>query len=394
MMSVKQRPAVLFVLPWSLRAIGGVNQVVTHLAQHMRDAGEFEPLVLMADWDAAEPVYEEIHGLRTVRWQVRPYQDGMGLKARLGYAAWEWRFRKRFARFCREHAVGAINLHYPGGMAFTFKRVLPSIAPRIPLLLSFHGTDASNLVGLGTAEKQAWRQLLGKTDAVVTCSQELARRIEGALATPVAHHVIYNGVNADTFAARTAPALASVILHVGKFDHNKGQDVLVDAFARIADAFPGTMLHLVGGSGSHLERVWEQVARLGMAERVRFFTDIPFADIPAYFAEASVFALPSRQEAFPLVLLEAGASSLPVVASRVGGIPELIRERETGLLVEPDDAAAMAQALRTLLDDQTLARRLGQCLAERVASDYSWTSTRLRYEQLIRDAGGRAGAAA
>jgi glycosyltransferase involved in cell wall biosynthesis len=392
-MAPVDRPVVLFVLPWSLRHIGGVNQVVTHLAQQMRDAGRFEPLVLMADWDVPEPVFEQIHGLRTVRWQVRPYERAMGIKARLAYTLWERRFRKQFARFCLEHDVQAVNLHYPGGMALTFERLLKGI----PLLLSFHGTDVSNLAALRPDQKDAWRQLVRRCDAVVTCSGELGRRIETALGVEVHHHVIYNGVDADRFAgpvAATRPPGQEVILHVGKFDHNKGQDVLIDAFARIAGAFPDTVLRLVGGSGSHLEHLRAQAANLDLAARVEFFADIPYADMPSHFATATMFAFPSRQEAFGLVLLEAGACKLPVVASRVGGIPELIHDRETGLLVEPGDAAALAEALRTLLKEPALARQLGERLSERVAADFSWASTRRRYEELILGGGVSARAAA
>jgi len=389
-----KRPVVLFVLPWSLHYTGGVNQVVTHLARHMRDAGEYEPLVLMADWSATEPVFERIHGIRTVRWQVRSHQGGMGVKARLAYGLWERRFRKQFSRFCHEHDIRAVNLHYIGSMAFTFERVLKSVPDRIPLLLSFHGTDSSKLAALGAAEKTAWRALLGRCDAVVTCSRELAKRIENALAAPLRHHVIYNGVDAGMFVPREAPLApqASIILHVGRFDRIKGQDVLIDAFSRIAAAFPDAMLHLAGDvddGGPQLARLRAQVDGLQLTQRVKFFTDVPFAQIPACYAAASVFAFPSRQEAFGLALLEAGSCGLPVVASRVGGIPELIQEGVTGLLVEPEDAAALAQALATLLGDPALARGLGERLAGRVAADFSWTATYLQYKELIGAAGHR-----
>jgi len=387
-MAPVKRPVILFVLPWSLRFIGGVNQVVTNLALQMRDAGQFEPLVLMADWAAPVPVFEEINGVRTVRWRVRPYQGAMGVKARLAYILWELGFRKRFARFCREHDVQAVNVHYPGGMAFTLERVLKATKSRAPFLLSFHGSDVSNLANSSASEKDAWRGLVRNSDAVVTCSLELAKRVETALAMAVRYHVIYNGVDADKFAGGAGAQVAeenSVILHVGKFDYNKGQDVLIEAFARIAADFPGTILHLVGSSGSQLDNLRLLAANLGLAERVRFFIDIPFAQIPEYFAEASVFAFPSRQEAFGLVLLEAGTCKLPVVASRVGGIPELIHDQLTGLLVEPDDVASLAQALRTLLGDPAFAHQLGRRLSKRVAADFSWENTRDRYEKLICD---------
>lgn len=388
-MAPVKRPVVLFVLQWSLHAIGGVNHVVTHLAQQMRDAGEYEPMVLMADWEATEPVFEEIHGLRTLRWQVRAWERNMGIKARLGYALWERRFRKQFADFCREHAICAVNLHYPGPAAFTFERLLKTAAPQARLLLSFHGSDVGNLAGLDTAQKEDWRGLMMRCAAVVTCSRELATRIETALGTAVPCQVVYNGVDAGRFAAALAeerPPGRQVILHVGLFERNKGQDVLIDAFARIANAFPDTVLHLVGGSGSHLDSLRAQARQLDLLDRITFFTDVPYVDMPSHFAQASVFAFPSRQEAFGLVLLEAGACRLPVVASRVGGIPELIQDGATGLLVEPDDAAALAQALRTLLGEPALARALGERLSERVAADFSWAATRRRYEDLIRAA--------
>jgi glycosyltransferase involved in cell wall biosynthesis len=384
-----KRPVVLFVLQWSLRYVGGVNRVVTQLAQHMRDDGAYEPLVLIADWDASAPVYEEIHGVRTVRWQLRAPPRGAGLKPRLAYALWERRFRKQFAAFCRKHGIQAINVHYPGDLAFTFERLLRPLAARIPLLLSFHGSDALKLADLMASDKAAWRGLLARCNAVVVCSQAVGNRIESALAGPIRHHVIYSGVDAGKFPAREPQAVPDrpVILCVGRFDHNKGQDILIDAFARIAADFPEAMLHLVGDcdSISNLDSLRAQVEHLNLGGRIRFFVDIPFTDIPAYFARAGIFVLASRQEAFGLVLLEAGSCALPVVASRVGGIPELIEDGVSGLLVAPEDAAALAQALRTLLADPVAAVQLGRRLAERVAADFSWTQTRACYEELIRD---------
>jgi glycosyltransferase involved in cell wall biosynthesis len=383
------RPVVLFVLQWSLRYVGGVNRVVTQLAQHMRDDGAYEPLVLMADWGAPTPVYEEIHGVCTVRWQLRAPPRGAAIKPRLAYALWERRFGRQFARFCEEQGIAAINVHYPGDLAFTFERLLQPLAARIPLLLSFHGSDALKLADLTASDKAAWRGLLERCNAVVVCSQAVGNRIEAALAAPIRHHVIYSGVDAGKFPARKAQAAPDrpVILCVGRFDYNKGQDILIDAFSRIAADCPEALLHLVGDrdSISNLDSLRAQVEHLDLGARIRFFVDIPFTDIPAYFARASIFVLASRQEAFGLVLLEAGSCALPVVASRVGGIPELIQDGVSGLLVAPEDAAALAQALRTLLADPAAAVQLGRRLAGRVGADFSWTQTRARYEELIQD---------
>lgn len=381
-----KRPAYLFVLPWSLDAIGGVNQVVTNLAFQMRDTGKFDPLVLIADWDAPDPVFEEIHGIRTVRWRVRPYTKGMGVKEILRYHLWEQRFRKKFARFCREQDIKAVNFHYPGPTAFTLERVLRSKGGHLPLLLSFHGTDVSNLTGLSVGEKSEWRSLIGRAHATVACSSNLAKRLKNALGTDLVCQVIYNGVDAEKFIEQGEAGPRSkenIILNVGKFDHNKGQDVLIEAFSRVAEEFPDTVLHLVGSKGERLSSLGILAMKSGLAERIQFFVDIPPEEMPSHFCRASIFSFPSRQEGFPLVLLEAGAFSLPVVASRVGGIPELIDDSVNGVLIDPDDPTALAHALRRLLSEPFTARQLGDRLHRRVSDSFSWIDALEQYEALL-----------
>jgi glycosyltransferase involved in cell wall biosynthesis len=379
----------LFVLPWSLHAIGGVNQVVMHLAKQMQDAGKFTPFILVDDWDARKPVLEEVDGIRTVRWRLRAYRRGMPIKEKLAYFFWERQFRADFSRFCSVQSIKAVNVHYPGWTAFAIDRVLSSLTRKIPLLLSFHGTDVNELTDLSEEQKGEWRDLTGRAHATVACSNHLAQRLRHALGADLACQVIYNGVDAKKFVRPpVAPGHAGkiIILHVGKFDANKGQHVLIEAFSRIASDFPSATLQLVGGRGEHLNSLRRLAAEKGLAERIEFFVDIPPLEMFAYFCRAQVFALPSRQEGFPLVLLEAGASGLAVVASRVGGVPELI-DAETGILVEPDDPAALAETLLGLLHDPAAAQQLGDRLQRRVFENFSWTQVRQHYEALIDDGG-------
>lgn len=385
-----ERPVYLFVLPWSLRAIGGVNQVVTNLALQMQKTGNFDPLVLTADWSTPDPIFEEIHGVRTVRWLVRPYERGMSIKEMIGYFIWEQRFRKKFAKFCSEKNIKAINVHYPGGMAFTFERLLQSQGSRLPLLLSFHGTDVTNLGKLSIQHKSDWRSLIERVQGTVACSNHLAQRVQKALNADIACRIIYNGVDAEKFAERgmaNAATGKNIILSVGKFDYNKGQDVLIEAFSRISGEFPNALLHLVGGDGANLNSLRTLAMTAGLAERIQFFVDIPPEEMPSYFSRASIFAFPSRQEGFGLVLLEAGAFSLPVVASRVGGIPEIIEDSVTGVLIEPDDPSALAHALRRLFSEPSAAQKLGDRLHQRVCESFSWVNTLQEYEALIEDNG-------
>lgn len=383
---VTTRPVYLFFLPWSLCHIGGVNQVVASLAAQMKAEGQFEPLVLTSDWDARVPVFEEVRGIRTVRWRIRSFARGMGIKASLSYRLWERSFRSTFASFCEEHNVAAVNVHFPNDTAFAIERLLAFNKKPLPLLLSFHGGDVTNISKLSEARKSDWRRLIGRAHATVHCSNDLAGRLNTVLQADLQCHTVYSGVDSHAFASQgfgEPPAGKRVILHVGKFDRNKGQDLLIDAFARVASQFPDVMLHLVGGSGPSLELLRAAAAAAGLADRIRFTIDVPPDEMPSHFRQAHYFVLPSRTEGFGLVLLEAGAFSLPVVATRVGGIPEIIEDACSGLLIEPNDASALTQALHKLLSEPNTARQLGEQLNRHVRDNFSWTKTRQQYEALV-----------
>ena len=165
---------------------------------------------------------------------------------------------------------------------------------------------------------------------------------------------------------------AEYVFCAATFETKKGQDVLIAAFARVAADFPALHLVLAGRSDGTLPGLRAQAAREGLTGRVHFHADVPHARVGTLFARARLFCLPSRDEPFGIVLLEAGACRLPVVASRVGGVPEVITDGEHGLLVPPDDPAALAHALKTLLADPQMGGRLAAALHERVRTRFSW----------------------
>jgi glycosyltransferase involved in cell wall biosynthesis len=179
--------------------------------------------------------------------------------------------------------------------------------------------------------------------------------------------VVYNGVDlpANGVYRRNDPAR---IGEIARLCDVKGQRELLQALARLPDArlvLAGRDLERGGAFQDELERESE---RLGIRERVEFgFQE----DVPALLDTLDVVALPSWTEGLPLVLLEAMARGRPVVATRVGGTPEVVTDGETGLLVPPRDPEALAAALRRVLDDPDLARRLGDAGRAQVAERFS-----------------------
>jgi D-inositol-3-phosphate glycosyltransferase len=163
------------------------------------------------------------------------------------------------------------------------------------------------------------------------------------------------------------------VLFVGRLASNKGLLTLVRAFEVLARHDPSATLVLVGDDGGVRAAVEQEVARLGLGARVRFagfLTDE--GRLSAAFRDARLFVLPSDYESFGLVLLEALAQGTPVIASRVGGIPEFIPDGSAGRLVPPGDSAALAAALLELWDDEPRRKAWGAFGRDQVVPKYTW----------------------
>jgi glycosyltransferase involved in cell wall biosynthesis len=163
------------------------------------------------------------------------------------------------------------------------------------------------------------------------------------------------------------------VLFVGRLASNKGLRALVDAFTDLHRHDPTAYLVLVGADGGEQSAAERHVRDLGLTARVRFTGFVPDESLLASgFREARVFALPSQYEAFGLVLLESLAQGTPVIASRVGGIPEFIEDGKAGRLIPPEDSAALAAALVEVWADEAKRARWGTYGREVVAPRYQW----------------------
>lgn len=148
------------------------------------------------------------------------------------------------------------------------------------------------------------------------------------------------------------------LLFIGRLAAVKGVPVLLQALAQLAPAHPGLGLTLIG-DGPDRAALAAQAAALGLSERVVFAGLQGEAEVAEALAAHDMLVLPSFAEGVPVVLMEAMASRLPVVATRVGGVAELVRDGESGLLVAPGDADGLSEAIDTLLNDPSRARRMG-----------------------------------
>jgi len=171
---------------------------------------------------------------------------------------------------------------------------------------------------------------------------------------------------------------ATVLTHVGRFAPPKNHALLIEAFAQVRSDAPLYLL-LVGG-GELENAVREQVAGLGLQGRVRFLG--VRADVADILRASDVFVLSSRVEGNPMSVMEAMAAGLPVVSTAVGGVPELVREGVTGLLVPSEDAGALAQAMQALVDDPVRRQAMGAAARQHAVAHFDIRHTVRMYEEL------------
>lgn len=248
--------------------------------------------------------------------------------------------------FMRRSAVGAVIVHN-GRSASLFRRCRE---PGVPIVGVCHvenlkrRADADLVVCLNRDQAERVRLSRGRGDGVVQLPNPLT-------------------VDADPVIRPDRPKGRATIGTLGRLAHEKGVDVLVEALARLRAT--GTAADLViGGTGPDGETLRERVRALGLGDRVRFLGGID--DRPAFFAGLDVFVSPSRRETFGLVLAEAMACGVPVVATATDGARGIVDHGVTGLLVPPADPTAMADAIAALAADPDRARSLAAAAAPRI----------------------------
>ncbi len=195
--------------------------------------------------------------------------------------------------------------------------------------------------------------------------------------------VVHNGIDPQPLLSRNdARAYLAPQIHasfwigtIAELHPVKQIDVLIRAFVPIAKMYADVALILIGG-GEERKRLEELVRQEGLVSRIHFCGHVREAS--TYLSSLDIFVFPSRSEALGYALLEAGNASLPVVASKVGGIPEIITNHENGILVPPGNVSALTEALTLLIENDALRAKLGRALCERVTRVFS-------KEQMVRE---------
>jgi glycosyltransferase involved in cell wall biosynthesis len=257
-----------------------------------------------------------------------------------------------------------VHLHMASNGSFVRKATLFWLAwaLRVPAVVHLHGAEFHLFhARLPRPLRAVVRATLTRAAVVVALGERWARELVAI--APAARVVpVPNAVRVPAAAARP-PGAAPNVVFLGEIGDRKGAFVLLEAWARLA---PGASLTLAGDGA--VDRARRVIAERGLDVQVRSW--LSPAQVGELLAEADVLVLPSRNEGQPMAVLEAMAHGLCVVASDVGGIPELVDDGRTGLLVPPDDVEALVAALRKVLTDDGLRAALGAAARERVLEEF------------------------
>lgn len=343
--------------------VGGMQNHTAHLSFALDRLGVAQTVVTAYRPGAMRVEPLGVHGeVLRVGVPVRLLRQGWGAAAAIELM----RLPRRFA---------IVHAHLGEDIAVLPLALATARRLRTPLVMTIHCSLRHTLVVTGV--RSAFLRIVGgaletmterRAAAVITLTERLAVAIGRSGVPPQRIYTIPSGVPLAQFGGSSAAAKLPrpAVVHVGRLHPQKGVETLVRATARLS----GIQLILVG-DGPERAAVQRLAAKLGVADRVHITGFVPHSRVAEFLAGADIVALPSRYEELGTALIEAMAVGCPIVASRVGGIPELVRDGVDGLLVPPCDDAALAATISRLLHDPPLAASLARSARAR-AVPYDW----------------------
>jgi glycosyltransferase involved in cell wall biosynthesis len=265
-----------------------------------------------------------------------------------------------------------------------------------PYIVSVWGTDILEAPRLTPFHAWLTRYALAHADTLTATGLHLATETARLAPRHTPVTVIPYGVDLQRFAPETSPPQSHspsamddqvVIGTVSRLSVEKGVRYLIEAFGALHTRLGERVRLRIAGEGPERRRIEALVRRLHLEAAVELLGEIEHDAVPAFLRGLDIFVMPSIYEGFGVAAVEASATGLPVVASNVHGIPDVVRDGKTGILVPAEDVPALVQALDKLIEDAALRRSLGRAGRDYVAARYDWRqNTRqmdLLYERVI-----------
>jgi glycosyltransferase involved in cell wall biosynthesis len=361
---------------------GGVQEFVRQLAGQQRLDGD-SPLIVTNRWPKSLPAAEIYENVPVRRLVFRVPE--LNWRQFSSAAIWGPLTLRKILRILRTHGAEAIHIQCVSSNAWYALQVRRYL--KLPLVATLHGEltiDSGGLFQRSRFAQDLLRKVLRSADAITACSADTLHEAEVFYGGSLAERgqVIYNGVRAEEFAGvEPYPLPHPYILAIGRNVRQKGFDLLLHSFLKVRRAGFTTHHLLIAGDGPEHESLKRLAAKLHLVDCIQFLGATNRATTARLFAGCSFFVLPSRMEPLGIVNLEAMAAGKAVLATNVGGVPEIVQNECTGILVPPGDIEALARAIGRLLSNPQLCVQLGAAGLERVQC-FNWRGVAEQYRSI------------
>jgi glycosyltransferase involved in cell wall biosynthesis len=361
------RRRILLVVDSFYPGAGGLERQVEVISEALYKAG-YDVQITTPWLNRSRPLKETIRGVPVTR---ITYPAIKGLGALILMCKFALKLLQERSRYNAIHVHMAKNLASVVGMVRPFLKATTVV--KISGAWEFNGGVLDP-----TLQSKLFYRIMGyfirRVDYIQTISAYTKRRLEQAGFDPEQILMIPNGVDISRFPRRACPANEPAsrgelrILFAGRLVRVKALDVLLKAWCSVVHACPEKKLSLLfAGEGPLKHELMQQAERLNISESVNFLGMVQ--DMPALFAQADIYVQPSLQEGLPNAVIEAMASGLPIVATKVSGNEDLVTHNSNGILVEPGNANLLAEALLELINDCSKRVQMG-ALSRRIIEEH------------------------
>jgi L-malate glycosyltransferase len=283
----------------------------------------------------------------------------------------------------REIHPDLLHAHYATSFGF-----LGALSDEHPFILSAWGSDIFSFPRKTPFHRYLLQWILGKANFLCSTSYVMAEEMRLYIEKDKAIEVIPFGVDVELFSPpkNEGPVLpGKVVFGVAKYlQPVYGLDLLLKAFAQLEEKEPGRALLRIAGAGPELWRLQALASKLNIASQVEWIGAIPNTEVSEFYQNLDVVVVPSRKESFGVTAVEGSACARPIIASRVGGLPEVVIDQETGIMVEPENVDALAQAMEHLMQHPEERQRMGRNGREFVLKHYDWQHNVSQMEEVYR----------
>ena len=354
---------------------GGSGVVATELGKHLAERGHSVAFISYANplrlgqlppRVCYHEVDQESHAL------LKQFPHSLTLTAKMVEVA-------------RTHKLQVLHVHYAipfAAAAINARQIAPELGLKV--VTTLHGTDIT-LVGSSPSFKPVTQWSIEESDAVTAVSRYLRDETYRQIPVNKEIEVVHNFIDPDRHDPPSPSCIPEktssrqvTLMHISNFRPLKRTDDVVRIFARVREALDARLVLV--GDGPEYGRTRELVDTLGLSDHVRYVGVVD--DVAPLLAAADLLLLPSETESFGLVALEAMASGVPVVASDVGGLPEVVQHGETGFLAPVGDVDAMAGYCLRILSDPADRRRFGEAARQRASEKFDFRNIIPQYERI------------